>query len=88
MNKQEKQIYEKYQMSTYYRLEHCYDKPNIYKQQAYDAIVEECTANNGYGVRIIAYTTFTFTIGYIILERNDKYLVFHEPYSVRKIKVD
>ena len=88
MNKQEKQIYDKYQMSTYYRLEQCYDKLSNYNQQIYDYIVDECTANNGYDLRIIAYNSFTFTMGYMILEGKDKYFVFHTPHSARKIKVD
>ena len=41
MNKQEKAIYEKYQMSTYYSLEHCYNKPSMAKLIAYNDIVDK-----------------------------------------------
>ena len=88
MNKQEKQIYERYQMSTYYRLEHCYDKPSIRKRQVYDYLIDECTLNDGYNLRIMSYNNHMFTAGYIVLNGNDKFLVYYTPTKKQIIKVD
>ena len=88
MNKQEKQIYEKYQMSTYYRLEHCYNKPSMAKIKAYNDIIEECNINNGWHLRIMSYNCQMFTVGYIVLNGNDKFLVYHTPNKKQIIKVD
>ena len=88
MNKQEKQIYEKYQMSTYYRLEHCYDKPSNRKRQIYENLIDECTLNDGWNLKIMSYNSQIFTAGYIVLNGNDKFLVYHTPTKKQIIKVD
>ena len=88
MNKQEKQVYEKYQMSTYYRLEHCYDKPSIRKRQLYNELIDECTLNDGCNLRIMSYNNQFFTAGYIVLNGNDKFLVYYTPTKKQIIKVD
>ena len=88
MNKQEKQVYEKYQMSTYYRLEHCYVNPSIRKRQVYNDLIDECTLNDGWHLRIMSYNNQMFTAGYIVLNGNDKFLVYHTPTKKQIIKVD
>ena len=88
MNKQEKKVYEKYQMSTYYRLEHCYDNPSIRKRQVYDYLIDECTLNDGCNLRIMSYNNQVFTAGYIVLNGNDKFLVYYTPTKKQIIKVD
>ena len=88
MNKQEKQVYEKYQMSTYYRLEHCYDKPSERKRKIYENLIDECTLNDGCNLRIMSYNNQFFTAGYIVLNGNDKFLVYHTSTKKQIIKVD
>lgn len=88
MKKQEKQIYDKYQQSTYYRLEHCYNNPSIRKRQVYNYLIDECTLNDGYNLRIMSYNCQMFTAGYIVLNGNDKFLVYHTPTKKQIIKVD
>ena len=88
MNKQEKQVYEKYQMSTYYSLEHCYDNPSIRKRQLYNDLIDEGTLNDGWNLKIMSYNNQFFTAGYIVLNGNDKFLVYYTPTKKQIIKVD
>ena len=87
MTNQEKQIYKKYQMSTYYRLEHCYYNPSKRKRQVYDYLIDECTLNDGCNLRIMSYNNQMFTAGYIVLNGNDKFLVYHTPTKKQIFKI-
>ena len=53
-----------------------YDRPSVYKLRAENNIIEYMLFNDGYGYRVMSYSTSFFTVGYIIQNDEGKLFVY------------
>ena len=53
-----------------------YVRPSIYKERAERDILEYMLDQNGYGYRVMSYSTNFFTVGYIIQNDEGKLFVY------------
>lgn len=72
------QIKRAYEVSTKDTLKKAYTKPSSKKQEAFDAIVEEMKAVDGYGMRITGAGSDYFSCAYKATDDDgNKYIIYH-----------
>lgn len=88
MNKKFESIVKRYYMSRNWSIACVYKKASNEKWRAESDIIEEMNKMGGYGYRIIAHNSNTFSCGYLFTDSaGELWLMYHTAYNRYTIKI-